>query len=308
MKRYICLLIFAVFVGNAFASVPAPDRSIVFAEYDTLILAMDIYMPQDTAQLHKCMVFSYGGGFMTNNQKSPSVMEFCRRLADDGFVAVAIDYRLGLKGVVMKGLTGMIKPTENAIKMAVEDLYKAVGYILENAAELTVDPQMIILCGSSAGAMTSLQADYELCNRTELAAGFPEDFRFAGVISFAGAIFSRHGKCKYTIHDPAPTFFLHGTADRLVKYKKIQLFNLGLFGSDAIEKQFAKFGYPHKIMRFTGEGHGVAARYDTNYEDVIKFVDEFVVSKCNREVDETVWDRDRKPSSWDKSSPTDLYK
>lgn len=286
-----------------------PDRTIVFAQYDTLMLGMDVYLPNDGEATHKCMVYTYGGGFMDNNQRARSTMEFCRTLADrDHFVVVAIDYRLGLKGFVSKGTLSMVKPLENSVKMAAEDLFKAVKVILDNAQALTVDPNLIILCGSSAGAITSLQADYELCHRTPMTAQMDEDFRFAGVISFAGAVFSREGKCTYPVHAPAPTFFLHGKSDKLVTYGKIAFFNMRFSGSDDLVKQFKKNNYPHEIMRFVDEGHGVAARMMDNYDDVIWFVDNMVLSKRGFEIDQTVWDKDHKRTSWDKSGPGALYK
>ena len=87
----------------------------------------------------------------------------------------------------------------------------------------------------------------------------PDGFRYAGVIAFSGAIFSRRG-LSYKYDTPAPTFFLHGTADRLVPYRQIQLFNIGFFGSDRVAGRFKKEHYTHKILRFTDEGHTVAAR------------------------------------------------
>ena len=77
----------------------------------------------------------------------------------------------------------------------------------------------------------------------------PDGFRYAGVISFSGAIFSRRG-----------LNYRYGTADRLVPYRQIKLFNIGFFGSDSVAGRFKKGHYSHKIMRFTDEGHTVAAR------------------------------------------------
>lgn len=284
------------------------NRTVVFSQEDTTILGMDIYMPSDNAARHKCVIFAYGGGFMENNQRSAGTQHFCRRLADDGYVAIAVDYRLGLKGFKAKGgpLT-MIRPTENSIRMAAEDMFKAVKCILDNAEAFKVYPDSLILCGSSAGAITALQADYELCNRTPMTALMPADFRFAGVISFAGAIFSREGKCDYRAHGPAPTFLLHGTADKLVNYKKIQLFNLGFFGSNELAKRFAKFGWPYKILRFKDEGHSVAIRLEDNYDDVIWFIDNMISGRKNYRIDETFHDVDRKPADWDRMDSKKLY-
>lgn len=309
MKRLFTILAAVLFAFTAFAQEYEPDRTVVYAQVDTAVLGMDLYIPKDDAQLHKCVIFSYGGGFMDNNQKSKITRTFCRTLADDGIFAIAIDYRLGLKGFNAKGgpLT-MIKPVDNSIRMATEDLFRAVNCVLDHAAEWHIDPDCIILCGSSAGAIMSLQGDYELCNRTAMTAGIPDDFRFAGVIAFSGAVFSHEGKCDYTVHNPAPTFMLHGTADKLVTYKKIAAGKLGFYGSSELVKRFKKFEWPHKIMRFEGEGHSVANRMMDNYEDVIWFIDNMVAAKRNLRIDETVKDVDHKVAKWDTMSAKGLYK
>ncbi|MCR5709620.1 MAG: alpha/beta hydrolase fold domain-containing protein [Bacteroidales bacterium] len=290
--------------SNAFQ----PDESVCFAVYDTLSLEMDFYFPTDDAETHPCIIYSYGGGFINDNQRHFETRKFCRDLAGDGFVVIASNYRLGLKGVVFKGVTGMVKPLENAIQLAAEDVMKVTRYAIDYASELTVDPNRIILIGSSAGAITSLQCDYERCNRTELAARYlPEGFRYAGVVSFAGAIFTRKG-IEY-VHDiPAPTLFLHGTADRLVTYSQIKFFGIGFYGSDRIVRMFKERHYPHKIIRFTDEGHTVAARYFANYDDVMWFIRHMVMDGRHYEIDETFSDPFRKRSNWDNADPNSLYK
>ena len=285
-----------------------PDESIAFAQYDTLALEMDLYFPPDDAETHPCIIFSYGGGFVTNNQRHFEIRRLCRKIADDGFVVVASDYRLGLQGVQFKSPLSMVKPLENAIQMATEDVMKVTRYILDYAGELTVDPQQIILVGSSAGAITSLQCDFERCNRTELAQRYlPEGFRYAGVIAFAGAIFSRIG-LQYPHDTPAPTLLLHGTADRLVPYKQVKFFGTGFFGSDKIAQHFKGHHYPHKIIRFTDEGHFVAARYFLNYEQIPWFYEHYVKQGHHLEIDETIYDPFREKTAWDTADPADLYK
>ena len=285
-----------------------PDESIAFAQYDTLSLEMDFYFPKDDAESHPCIIYSYGGGFVADNQRHPETRILCRRLADEGFVVIAANYRLGLRGVQFKGVGGMVKPLENAIRQSSEDVMKVTLYALDYAGELTVDPLRIILMGSSAGAITSLQCDYERCNRTALAQKYlPEGFRYAGVIAFAGAIFSRKG-LEYPHDTPAPTLMLHGTADRLVTYKQIKLFGIGFYGSDGIARVFKERHYAHKIIRFTDEGHTVAARYFDNYDQILWFIRNMVLTPNHYEIDETFSDPFRERSSWDKADPSALYK
>lgn len=285
----------------------SPDCSVPFATYDDKTLELDVYLPDDSQEQHWCIIYSYGGGFVNDNQRSEQTCEFCRALAEEGYVVVASTYRLGLKGVKMKSKAGMIKPMSEAIRMASEDVFKATSYVLEHSGELKIRPDGIILCGSSAGAITSLQCDYELCNRTPISCILPEDFHYAGIISFAGAVFSREGKCDYRKHAPAPTLMFHGMTDKLVNYDRTAVFNTRFSGSNDLQKRFAKFGWSHEIIRFVDEGHGVAGRMMDNFEDVLWFIDNMVIKGSRFQIDKTVNDRDRVRGKWDSAGPETLY-
>lgn len=286
---------------------PAWDREMTFAKRDTCTLSMDLYLPKDTCAIHPCVVFVYGGGFAQNNQREATVVNYCRRLADTGFVTAAIDYRLGLKGVRNSSMITMAKKLDEAMHASTEDLFSAVLCLMDNAAELGIDPSQIIIAGSSAGAMTVLQADYELGNRTALASVMPEGFRFAGVISFSGAIFSHKGKCKWTAQSPAPTLFFHGTSDELVTYNKIQFFNYGLFGTNAIVERFEKYDYPYMCIRFDNRYHEVAMFMNPCFNQTIGFIDQFVKGGKNWQLDIKVTDPDMDIAQPWPFTPKDLY-
>ena len=279
----------------------------IFAERSEGSLFMDVYQPAYGSPKNQCVVFVFGGGFISGSRTEKSNVEFMQKMADKGYTAIAIDYRLGLKGAHPKGLS-FIKNVENAINVATEDLFAAIQYIIENADALRVDISDIVLIGSSAGAITVLQADYELNNGFELAANLPKDFHFGGVIPFSGAIFSREGKIKYREHAPAPTFFLHGTNDKLVNYKQIQIFNLGMFGANALIKRFEKNDYPYLAIRFDGLGHDVAG-YMSDYVDQIEwFIDNYVDGKRNLQIDTFYNDSELGNKIPRGFKPKDLYK
>lgn len=269
------------------------DSTKAFAVRDTQTLCLDFYFPEHWQQsdtLRPCMIFVYGGGFVDNNQRSGFYTKFCRAMADAGYVTVASDYRLGLKDFHGGSLLKMIEPVRNSIQMATEDLFAATDYIIRNAESLRIDTSKIILCGSSAGAISVLQANYELSNRTEMTAAIPDDFRFAGVISFSGAVFSSKGECKYPVHDPAPTFFLHGDTDRLVPYNKIQLFRKGMFGSKPLAAGFQDAGYPYFFATFTNHSHEVAGFQMEQLDAVMWFIDHYVNKGEQLQIDMTFTD------------------
>ena len=229
------------------------------------------------------IIFAFGGGFMGGRRDKTHYQQWIKQLNDNGYPVFSIDYRLGLKGVSVKGVK-MVGAIRNSIKIGVEDMFAATAYIIDNAEKFGVAPDNIVISGSSAGAIIALQSEYELCNHSEMASVLPEGFRYAGVISFSGAIFSTHGRVKYA-EAPAPQLLLHGTADRVVTYKSIRVFNLGLFGSSKIARQLDKFGYPYTIVRYEGHTHDIADLMYYTLPEQLRFLEESVIKKTGRTVD-----------------------
>lgn len=257
----------------------------VFAERDTCQLYMDVYMPDDTLSSHPCVLFVFGGGFKSGERNSPSAVAYMEKIAENGMVGIAIDYRLGLKGVETTSLVELAKVMERAVNMGVEDTYSAVNYVLVHAAQFKVNPSQLVLSGSSAGAIISLQCDYYLQNRHELSKVLPANFKFGGIVSFSGAIAAFNGKVKYQ-QQPAPTLFMHGTKDKLVVYNKLMVFGKGMFGSNALAKQFVKNGWPYQFIRFTNFGHEIAViGYKEHADAVADFVNRFVIAKAPIQID-----------------------
>lgn len=271
-----------------------PDGTYLYALKDSCELYMDIYNPvkgSETSvggQQKPLIVFVFGGGFIGGRRDDPAYLPWFRMMSEDGYKIISIDYRLGLKGSKSVGIA-QVNDLDKAIHLAVEDLYSAIGYILDNVDMLGVEKDNIVICGSSAGAITVLQADYELANRSGCSNVLPEDFRFAGVMSFSGGILSRTGALKYR-DKPAPTLLVHGTADKLVNYKQIRFFNLGFFGSDKIAARWKKLGIPYNIVRFTDHGHEVAGFLDITTELQKDFIKTNVLKKSNVTTDQTISD------------------
>ena len=207
-----------------------------------------------------------------------SYQKFLTEMAENGIVGVSIDYRLGLKDKEIKNLIQLAKILENSVNMAVEDMASAVEFVLKNAADLKVNPKQIMLSGSSAGAITALQTDYYLCN--EKVKNLPEDFRFAGVLSFAGAVASFGEKLEYK-KQPAPVLFMHGTKDGLVAYDKKVVLKRGMYGSNyLIENIWVKNNWPYMALRFRNFGHEVAMiGFKENVPTILEFIDKFVLNQ-----------------------------
>lgn len=299
------LLLFTIF--NLFAQ---EKETYLYAQKDTSKLYMDVYIPQVQNDRQACLIFAFGGGFIGGKRDDKQVQQIKQYYTDKGYVVIAIDYRLGMRGKTKGSAIASVKQFQTAIDMAAEDMISALDYTLKNlltTKKFTINPKHIILMGSSAGAITVLQTDYALCNGYLNSNILPDSFRLAGVISYSGAIFSTHGRPKYKLHEPAPTLFCHGDKDKLVIYNNTQFFNIGLFGSSAIAKQFKKKGYGYHIRRYTGLGHQVATIYNDEFPVIDHFLNTVVFGCPKTQIDETYYNPSIEPK-WMNLRVRDLKK
>ena len=277
-----------------------------YAEKDGQQLYLDYYEPANITDSTICIFYVFGGGFMEGQRNGAFEKGYFLKLVDEGFMVVAIDYRLGLIGAKNLGVTNY-KPVQNAIYMAAEDAISALKFIIEEP-DIKVNRDLIVMVGSSAGAITALQTDYTLCNGFLNANLLPDNFRLAGVVSYAGAIFSQEGKVQYRNHKPAPTMMLHGTADKLVNYNQIKFFCIGMFGTNKLVPRFEKYDLPYYVRRYKDYGHSVAALCPNTINELKWFCEHFVMKKEQLQIDEMYADYSSERPSWDNSSPDDLYK
>lgn len=184
----------------------------------------------------------------------------------------------------------------------------AIDFIIKHYKELKINTEEIIISGSSAGAITALQTDYFICNGKGNSEILPGDFHLAGVIPFAGAVYSVNGKVKYKKHSPAPTMFFHGMRDNLVPYKQIKFLNVGFIGSDRLVRQFEKHDYPYFIRRYENYAHAVASFYNENIDEILWFYDNYVKQGIDLQIDEKVnYIKNAPKVGSDISKKTDLY-
>ena len=289
MKKTIMILA-ALVLGHFAASAQiTPDATYMFVQRDTCDLYMDVYDPADGSETSvndvekPLVIFMFGGGFIRGTRDDESYNGWFRTMTENGYRVVSIDYRLGLKGSNKVGIA-QVNVLDKAIHMAVEDLFSATNFILENADQFGVSPDNIVISGSSAGAISVMQAEYEIANGTSWASVLPEGFNYAGVMSFSGAILSRVGKVDYK-KVPCATLMLHGTSDELVPYNQIKVFNLGFFGGGKLVERFKKFGLNYNMYHFTGYGHEIAGSMGTTFDLQDKFLKTNVMQKKMRIVE-----------------------
>ncbi|MGB5403731.1 alpha/beta hydrolase [Robiginitalea sp.] len=253
-------------------------RTLAFAQRDST-LYLDFYQKKGDTAVRPCVIFIFGGGFAVGNRDGRAYHSYFKNLVNRGLKVASIDYRLGLAGIYDEVGVFNTKPLGTAIDMAVSDLYEATAFLLSKLDTLGVAPNHIIVSGSSAGAITSLQADWYLKNTHELSRILPADFTYAGVISFAGAIFSTKGKPRYQ-SPPSPTLLFHGTDDKTVPYTQRRLLNKGFFGSAVLAKHYLKEGYPFFLVTEQEASHSIAvSAMDERLDEILQFIGSAVLNK-----------------------------
>ena len=274
----------------------SPSKTYMFAQRDTCNLFLDIYDPAAGSQTlfegkeKPAIIFMFGGGFIQGTRDNASYNKWFKQLTSNGYRVISIDYRLGLKGSNKVGVA-QVNVLDKAIHMAVEDLFSATNFLISNASELGINPNNLIISGSSAGAISVMQAEYEIANKTAWAKVLPEDFNYAGVMSFAGAILSREGKVDYK-NSPCPTLMLHGTADGLVPYEQIAFFNLGFFGGGKLVERFKKYDLNYNMYHFIDYGHEIAGSMDTTVDLQMRFIETNIIQGKKRVLEAWVSDPD----------------
>ncbi|MCQ2173718.1 MAG: carboxylesterase family protein [Bacteroidales bacterium] len=316
MKRIIISVIAAAFACalQCWGQEPVilPSSTHLYAHRDTCDLFLDIYEPAEGSQTSidgkqkPSILFVFGGGFMGGSRSEGYVLPYYKAMTENGFRIIAIDYRLGLKGLKSGLDLSFPGKLDRAIAAATEDLYSATIWLIEQGREHGIDPDNIVLCGSSAGAITVLHAEWELCNRSERAQVIPSFFNFAGVMSFSGAIFSHVGDIKYE-KEPCPHLLLHGTVDRLVDYRQIWFFNHRFAGTDVLTKSLKKGGYNYNTIRFDGYGHEIAGSMAKTVPLQIEFITGNIMNGNRNIVDATVSSPDIEPIGMGKNGPGSLY-
>lgn len=304
-------LFFLLLLSLASLSLGAQD-TYLFAQRDTCSLYLDVYDVTSGAETSylgnpkPAVLFVFGGGFVSGERSSDFYQEWFKTLNDNGYAVVTIDYRLGMKGYkVGKGISGLLKAADRfklSQDIAVEDVFSAVDFLWRNREEVGIDPDNLVIAGSSAGAITALAAEYAIVNGE--AKGLPKGFNFKGVMSFAGGIMSDSGAPKFKA-EPCPILFLHGTADGAVAYNKLGALGKGIWGSNYLVKQLDKMGADYCIYRFTDRTHDVAAYMQACWSLEKDFLEKNVTQGAHRVVDAVV--DDASLPSWGNITTDDIY-
>lgn len=159
-------------------------------------LNMTVYTPTGDVMTNRpAVLVFFGGGFVSGARTDANVVAFCDSLVARGYVAIAADYRIGV-------LAASTPEVERAIYRATQDVKAALRYVRANHITLGVDPARVYCGGFSAGAISSVMAEFWDQNEVNPANVDPAimgtlnasgnsivgDGRPSGIISVAGGI------------------------------------------------------------------------------------------------------------------------
>jgi acetyl esterase/lipase len=149
-KLYITLFL----VFYTFSETRAQDRyldmrfdSIEVNSYTYIVkngenLDLDIYTPWgDPEENRPLLLYVHGGGFSGGTRNGDDIIEFCKRMAEYGYVTASISYRLTRKGKPTG--FGCDCPEEEKLKTfqaAVEDIQDATFFLIQNRESFGIDP------------------------------------------------------------------------------------------------------------------------------------------------------------------------
>ncbi|MDT1064602.1 alpha/beta hydrolase [Paracoccus sp. CPCC 101403] len=227
------------------------------------------------------ILYSFGGGWEQGDRGSRESVDMWRPFLSEGYAIVAIDYRLGIRDAKASGEMTKDNGTEmylRAIEWGVEDLFDATNFVVDHAADWNVNSEQIVTIGGSSGATNSLVAEYNSANSTPLAqAHLPANFRYAGVISMAGAFWLPKGTPLEFAARPAPIMFFHGAKDWLVTYDEVQADFAG-YGPAYYFRKFAGPAYPKWFVDYPQGDHVLAALPLMNRQsEILAFLDRLVI-------------------------------
>jgi acetyl esterase/lipase len=203
-------------------------------------LTMDRYSPAgDRGRNRPAVVLVHGGGFRAGSKTGQNVVTLAHALAERGYVAASINYRL-LARQVCGGPGETPSGCATAAVAAVQDATAAVAFLRDKARRLRIDPRRIAMEGTSAGAVTS-----QLVGLNGRDAGVRAAIAISGGVP--GAAQPGPGA--------VPTLFFQGTADRTTPYDR----------AAANVATLDAAGIPVTLETLEGAGHVPFAQYSERF-------------------------------------------
>jgi len=233
---------------------------------------LDVYLPMKgsqgttaTTSRRPAVLAIHGGSWCGGSStvyRSDDPNNTIFRLARQGLVVVAVDYRLA-------------RPGSPSWPSVIDDLREAVRWMRRHASELEIDPDRIVAVGQSSGAHLAalLGTLPEDLATTDVSSRVQAVVNFYGPTDLARLIKSRQldheptrillgndhtaipetkfvaSPINHVTHDDAPMLLLHGSDDQWVLPEQ----------SERMARALESAGVPHRLIVVQGARHGFEA-------------------------------------------------
>lgn len=266
IAKSLCCLIFCTFTSLVHAAdLPVPDdvqfeKGVEYANPDNTHLQLNLARPKEGAGPFPAILCIHGGGFRAGTREGYD--KLCMTLAQHGYVAITITYRLAPK---------------HPFPAAVLDSKAAVRWLRANAAKYHIDPNRIGTTGGSAGGhLAQFLGVTAGIKQFEGEGNLDQSSDVACVVNFFGPsdLTKSYGKSvdaaevlplffggnldtkrhEHVLGSPiywvtplaAPTLCVHGTEDKYVAYEQATSF---------VERMQAAL-VDVELLTLPGAGHG----------------------------------------------------
>jgi len=256
-----------------------------YKKLDSIKLKLDFYKPRKMNSRTPLILYVHGGGFSGGKRDDENIESFAINMAERGYAVASISYQLTMQKLGF-GCNTESKDKINAFNTVSDDISFAINYLVKYKRKFNIDPDKIILMGTSAGAEAVLNLAYVYEYKK-----LPKDFKFAGVISMAGAIITLD---KINTKTAIPTQLFHGTDDKLVPYNiaphhycdKNSIGFLKLYGSKAIANKLKKIGKSFFLYTIKKGNHSWSSRpMNQCRKEIVDFLYYDVLYNKNRQTE-----------------------
>ena len=249
-------------------------------------LLLDVYQPQGDNNTNRPLILlAHGGSFIGGSKTDDAaIVELCQRFAKMGYVTASMNYRLESALNVLLS-SDREKTFLEIIYRAVQDQKAAIRFFRKSVAEqgnpYGINPNIIIVGGSSAGGVLSIHTAYldkpsEVPSKIDTAAlgsmegasGNPGYSSIPqAVVNLCGAI----GDTSWLEAGNQPLVSVHGDVDATVPCYADTAMPLGLpislvYGSIPLHERAANIGLTHNVKIYWGQDH-VPYQSNTAYMD-----------------------------------------
>lgn len=238
---------------------------------ETESLALDIYQPANMqpGKKYPLVLQMHGGGFVTGDKNT--AVQKCTILADSGFIAATINYRIGWNTGV-DTCDGDLNSFADAYYRGIQDANAALRFLVANADKYNIDPSWIFISGASAGADIGLGVLYVDDNyvnahfadqKTRLGDlntadnNITASFTIKGIHAIAGGIFD---STLINANKAYPCISFQGEDDNVVPVNSGTYLNCANYpmeyGSLCQYRQLVAYHKPAVAHILPGAGHG----------------------------------------------------